>query len=508
MRRNEREGIVMHQVRVRRIAIAVAVMTATATGLTVGGSAAVAAGAKVASTAALPPGCSAWNSDQAVCTFSTPGAFSFTPPLGATDVLIDAFGAQGGNGLHGDGTGGLGAVASGDFSSTIDGQTLTFTVGAQGATTASGNPGAGGSPNGGSGGAVDANFIKLGGNGGGGASSVASSNVLLVGAGGGRRGCDGTRARRLGCERRGGRHHRVHRELGDGRSRRSGRPSDGRWRRGRRRHDQPGELPGGRERSGREHRRCAVGRRSRRERWRHASRRGRRTRRRWRRRLHRRGRRGPGRELRHIRVRGDRRRRRWRGRQQLLRSIDPQRRDPRRRQRGRVRQRQDHRAAHRQPGAVRDQHHGDRVEHHGPLRAHLQRARERRHVFERSHVRERQRHPGRNDDRLHRSTEWRRAVPALRGDAQEAARARKQHHDRIRHGREHDPRRGREPDAGTQLSRIPLRHECRCRRRRTRVHVGKSRRTRPRSAVRCSVLGGAERRCNTSSAVRRSPGTR
>jgi hypothetical protein len=184
--RRRAEGVVMHRVRAsRRIATALAVMTATATGVVIGGSADMPASARVARPADLPSQCSAWTDGRTSCTYSTPGQYSFTVPRGATNVLIDAFGAQGANGLNGHGTGGKGAIAVGPIGSTLDGQTLTLTVGAQGATTASGNPGPGGYPNGGAGGAVDANSIKLGGSGGGGASSVASASLLLLVAAGG-----------------------------------------------------------------------------------------------------------------------------------------------------------------------------------------------------------------------------------------------------------------------------------------------------------------------------------
>jgi Glycine rich protein len=121
-----------------------------------------------------------------VCTFSTPGADTFTVPAGVTEASFDLFGAQGGSvdGFFA----GLGGRASAELALT-PGATLTVVVGGAGGSTpgCSVQPGRAGGVNGGAPGGSGA----CEGPGGGGASDVRiggtglSDRVLVAGGGGG-----------------------------------------------------------------------------------------------------------------------------------------------------------------------------------------------------------------------------------------------------------------------------------------------------------------------------------
>jgi Glycine rich protein len=123
-----------------------------------------------------------------VCTFSTPGADTFTVPAGVTEASFDVFGAQGG-GLPGQSVGGLGGRARAELALTPR-ATVTVVVGGAGgpigACDAQETPGAGGVNGGASGGS---GFCE--GAGGGGASDVRIGGsslfdrVLVAGGGGG-----------------------------------------------------------------------------------------------------------------------------------------------------------------------------------------------------------------------------------------------------------------------------------------------------------------------------------
>lgn len=123
-----------------------------------------------------------------VCTFSTPGADTFTVPAGVTEASFDVFGAQGG-GLPGQSVGGLGGRARAELA-LAPRATVTVVVGGAGgsigACDAQETPGAGGVNGGASGGS---GFCE--GAGGGGASDVRiggsslSDRVLVAGGGGG-----------------------------------------------------------------------------------------------------------------------------------------------------------------------------------------------------------------------------------------------------------------------------------------------------------------------------------
>ena len=117
-------------------------------------------------------------------TFNYTGAGqNFVVPAGVTQVIVDAYGAQGGNGGTGDG-GGLGGGATAAITVT-PGETLVVNVGGTGGAGGTGPGGGGGFNGGGSGGNA-----ARGGGGGGGASDVrgggsALSHRVIVGGGGG-----------------------------------------------------------------------------------------------------------------------------------------------------------------------------------------------------------------------------------------------------------------------------------------------------------------------------------
>jgi Glycine rich protein len=149
-----------------------------------------------AGSALAAPSCAPSGADT-VCTFSTPGADTFTVPGGVTEASFDVFGAQGG-GLPGQSVGGLGGRASAELALT-PGATVTVVVGGAGgsvgACDAQETPGAGGVNGGARGGS---GFCE--GGGGGGASDVRmggsslSDRVLVAGGGGG----GANRSERLG----------------------------------------------------------------------------------------------------------------------------------------------------------------------------------------------------------------------------------------------------------------------------------------------------------------------
>jgi hypothetical protein len=122
-----------------------------------------------------------------VCTFSTPGADTFTVPAGVTEASFDVFGAQGGS-MEGFTVGGRGGRASAELAVT-PGATLTVVVGgAGGSIDAQEPPGAGGVNGGAPGGRGEGSGEGAGG---GGASDLRiggtglSHRVLVAGGGGG-----------------------------------------------------------------------------------------------------------------------------------------------------------------------------------------------------------------------------------------------------------------------------------------------------------------------------------
>ena len=140
-----------------------------------------------AASALAAPSCAASGSNT-VCTFSTPGADTFTVPAGVTEASFEVFGAQGG-GLPGQSVGGLGGRASADLALT-PGATVTVVVGGAGgsvgACDAQETPGAGGLNGGAPGGSGECEGAR-----GGGGSDVRmggsslSDRVLIAGGGGG-----------------------------------------------------------------------------------------------------------------------------------------------------------------------------------------------------------------------------------------------------------------------------------------------------------------------------------
>jgi hypothetical protein len=123
-----------------------------------------------------------------VVEFDTPVAgMQFTVPEGVCELVVDCYGAQGGNTLdaaQNAGTGGLGGSATGAVFAVTPNQVLLVTVGGQGgdADTVLGSAGAGGVGGGGTGGE---NTEFHGGGGGGGASSVDVGGTLVIAGGGG-----------------------------------------------------------------------------------------------------------------------------------------------------------------------------------------------------------------------------------------------------------------------------------------------------------------------------------
>jgi Glycine rich protein len=159
-------------------------LAALAGALALGGAILVAAGA---GSALAAPSC-APSGANTVCTFSTPGADTFTAPGGVTEASFDVFGAQGG-GLPGQSVGGLGGRAWAELALS-PGATVTVVVGGAGGSIGACDgqemPGAGGVNGGAPGGS---GFCE--GAGGGGASDVRmgggslSDRVLVAGGGGG-----------------------------------------------------------------------------------------------------------------------------------------------------------------------------------------------------------------------------------------------------------------------------------------------------------------------------------
>ncbi len=173
---------------------AIGVLSARAVGVlaaTVGLWAVVLAGSAAA---ALPPGCTQSGS-MVACTYSYTGAAqSFAVPLGVQSIMVDAFGAQGGNGFLA--AGGAGGEAQDSALAVSPGDVVEVLVGGQGGDYSSGAAGLNG---GGAGGANDPGSVSTGfpGAGGGGASDVRfgacaqtltcglSARVLVAGGGGG-----------------------------------------------------------------------------------------------------------------------------------------------------------------------------------------------------------------------------------------------------------------------------------------------------------------------------------
>jgi hypothetical protein len=134
-------------------------------------------------------------------TYSTPGTYLYTVPVGVPELTVNAFGAEGG--INGEGgNGGAGGEADATIAVT-PGETLEITVGAQG----SGNTGAGYYYNGGGGGASDVRtgsctttlsctltdrIVVAGGGGGAGAFNYPDPTGVAGGAGGGANGGGGT----------------------------------------------------------------------------------------------------------------------------------------------------------------------------------------------------------------------------------------------------------------------------------------------------------------------------
>ncbi|MCU0435071.1 MAG: T9SS type A sorting domain-containing protein [Bacteroidia bacterium] len=114
---------------------------------------------------------------------------TYTVPCGVTNIIIDAYGAQGGNGAVGGnssagGAGGRGGYASGTLSVT-PGQVLFITVGGQGTAPSGGFNGGGNGGNQNSGGGGGATDVRVN-------SSNVADRVLVAGGGGGggRGGCE------------------------------------------------------------------------------------------------------------------------------------------------------------------------------------------------------------------------------------------------------------------------------------------------------------------------------
>jgi uncharacterized repeat protein (TIGR01451 family) len=157
-------------------------------GITAG--AVVVTGLAAPTIAAAVPMCVA-GPTSTVCTFSAPGADTFTVPAGVTQVTVVASGAQGGN--SGFSVGGKGGSASAALA--VDpGEALAVNVGGVGPTGSALGPGGDGGANGGGPGG-DGN--TAGPAGGGGASDVRQggtsllNRVLIGGGGGGAGGYDG-----------------------------------------------------------------------------------------------------------------------------------------------------------------------------------------------------------------------------------------------------------------------------------------------------------------------------
>jgi hypothetical protein len=130
--------------------------------------------------------------------YSTPGTYTYTVPSGVTEIFVEAFGAQGGNGTIPNSAGGFGGSSSGTLAVT-PGDVLTIYVGGQGTsnTTNSCTGLPGGFNGGGDGGsATDGCPNQFAGAGGGGASDVRLGGVTLndrvIVAGGGAGGGGGT----------------------------------------------------------------------------------------------------------------------------------------------------------------------------------------------------------------------------------------------------------------------------------------------------------------------------
>ena len=124
-----------------------------------------------------------------VCTFSTPGADTFTVPAGVTEASFDLFGAEGGSGVPEFSRGGLGGRARAELALT-PGASVTVVVGGKGGFDPACNPQV--PPAGGvNGGAAGGRGASCGHGGGGGASDVRiggtdlDHRVLVAGGGGG-----------------------------------------------------------------------------------------------------------------------------------------------------------------------------------------------------------------------------------------------------------------------------------------------------------------------------------
>jgi hypothetical protein len=122
-----------------------------------------------------------------VCTFSTPGADTFTVPAGVTEASFDLFGAQGGS-MEGFTVGGRGGRASAELPLS-PGATLTVVVGGAGGSIDAEDPAGAGGVNGGAAGGEGEGSGEAAG--GGGASDVRMGGtdlfhrVLVAGGGGG-----------------------------------------------------------------------------------------------------------------------------------------------------------------------------------------------------------------------------------------------------------------------------------------------------------------------------------
>src|SRR5919108_3200315 len=141
-----------------------------------------------AGSALAAPSCAPSGVDT-VCTFSTPGADTFTVPDDVTEASFDLFGAQGGSGVPGFSDGGLGGRARAELALTPS-ASVTVVVGGMGGFDPAcypQEPPAGGI----NGGAPGGRGASCGNGGGGGASDVRiggtdlDHRVLVAGGGGG-----------------------------------------------------------------------------------------------------------------------------------------------------------------------------------------------------------------------------------------------------------------------------------------------------------------------------------
>ncbi|HTU88231.1 MAG TPA: choice-of-anchor D domain-containing protein [Solirubrobacteraceae bacterium] len=154
---------------------------------------------------ALAAGVGLWGTDNAwantttTASFTTPGIYFFTVPVGITSIQVQATGAAGGSDIYTcPGVGGMGATVSATLAVSA-GQQLQVGVGGEGGAGAcgQGSGGAGGVGGGGSGGSAQVSIAGAGpGAGGGGASWFGmffpgSSELVVAGGGGGAGGVDG-----------------------------------------------------------------------------------------------------------------------------------------------------------------------------------------------------------------------------------------------------------------------------------------------------------------------------